>query len=148
MAVTFYSTDDDLLKIRSNILSLGVSDWEEQHKEAFEIINRALIARWYREVADDNSIDWRETEFDPEKVDTSQLLRLSCYKTLELAYLYLMKDAPEPDGFERQHEIFAKKYINELSEVLSLGINYDWDEDDEISSEEMYQSRQRRLVRC
>jgi hypothetical protein len=148
MAVTVYSTDDDLVKIRPNILSLGVSDWEEQHQEAFSIINRVLISRWYREVAEDNEIDWRETSFDAEKVDVDQLLRLSCYKTLELIYMYLMKDSPEADGFERQMNLFATKYNNELSELLSLGINYDWDDDDTIASDESYQPRQRRLVRC
>jgi len=148
MAVTEYSTDDDLVKIRPNILTLGVSDWEEQHREAFSIINRVLISRWYREVAEDNDVDWRTTEFDPELVDVDQLLRLSCYKTLELIYMYLMKDSPEADGFERQMELFATKYNNELSELLALGINYDWDDDDSFASDEKYQPRQRRLVRC
>jgi hypothetical protein len=148
MAVTVYSTDDDLIKIRPNILELGVSDWEETHKESFSIINRVLIARWYRSVADEYDVDWRETEFDPDKMDVSQVTRLSSYKTLELAYLSLMKDAPEPDGFERECDLFRKRYNEELREVLSIGINYDWDEDDTISSDEKYQPSQRRLVRA
>ena len=45
-----YSTDDDLVKIRPNILDLGVPEWIDQHKEAFSIINRALVARWYKTV--------------------------------------------------------------------------------------------------
>ena len=62
--------------------------------------------------------------------------------------MHLMKDAPEPDGFERQMDIFRKLYNEELREILGLGVNYDWDDDDEIASDEKYQARQRRLVRA
>ena len=108
MAIEFYSTDDDLVMIRPNILELGISCWEDQHKEAFKVINRILIGRWYKQMALEYGVDWRETEFDPELVDKDQLVRLSCYKTLEFAYLYLMKDSPEPDGFEREMTMFQK----------------------------------------
>ena len=147
MATTAYSTDDDLIKIRPNILDLGVAEWEERHQEAFDIINRVLITRWYRVVTPDRGIDWRLTEFDPDLADTSQLLRLSCYKTLELAYLYLMKDGPEADGFERNAKTFERKYGHELKEILGIGVNYDWDSNDEITYDEKYESAPRTLLR-
>jgi len=147
MAIEVYTTDDDLVLVRPNILELGVNDWEDQHKEAFKIINRILVSRWYREVAAEYGYDWRETVFDPEKIDTDQIKRLSVYKTLELIYLYLMKDSPEPDGFERQHKLFRELFNEELSNLLSSGINYDWDADDTIDSDESYIPRQRRLER-
>ena len=148
MAVTYYSTNDDLIKIRPNILDLGVGNWEEQHVEAFAIINRALISRWYKVVAGEHGVDWWLTEFDPDLVDSSQLLRLSCYKTLELAYTYLMKDGPDPDGFERNAKNFGKKYGQELKEVLGIGITYDWDADDEYDTEEKYEPAPRRNYRA
>lgn len=148
MAVTYYSTDDDLVKIRPNILDLGIGDWEEQHMEAFEIINRVLISRWYKIIAGEHGVDWWLTEFDPDLVDSSQLLRLSCYKTLELIYTYLMKDGPDPDGFERNSKNFGKKYNEELKEVLSIGITYDWDADDEFDTEEKYEPAPRRIYRA
>ena len=143
-----YSTDDDLVKIRPNVLDLGVSEWEDHHKEAFAIINRALIARWYKSVAGENEVDWRSTEFDPDYVDATQILRLACYKTLELAYIYLTQDSPNPGGFEREAESFAKRYNSELNEVLAIGLNYDWDLDDTVDTEEKYQIPIRRLKRC
>ena len=148
MAVTYYSTDDDLVKIRPNILNLGQASWEEQHVEAFDIINRTLIARWYKDIATEHGVDWWLTEFDPDLVDTDQLTRLSCYKVLEIAYMYLMKDMPESDGFERHEKLFAKKYSQELNDLLGIGINYDWDANDEISSEEKYETTPRRLYRA
>lgn len=147
MAVTYYSTDDDLVKIRPNILDLGQASWEDQHLQAFDLINRTLISRWYKLQAAEMGVDWYLTEFDPDLVDATQLVRLSCYKTLELAYEYLMKDTPDSDGFERHRALYAKKYSQELAELLALGINYDWDADDEIDTDEKYVTSPRRLYR-
>ena len=147
MAREYYTTDDDLITIRPNIIQLGVSDWQFQHIEAFKMINRALIGKWYKSVAAEYGVDFRETEFDPDLVDIEQVKRLSACKTLELCYLYLMKDSPEPDGFEREMKIFRECYNSELAELLAIGLNYDWDEDDVIEGEEKYQSRIRRLQR-
>ncbi len=147
MATEAYSEDNDLIKIRPNILDLGVSDWGFQHAEAFTIINRMLIGKWYIQAATDQGVDWRTVEFDPDKIDASQLVRASCYKTLEMAYLYLMKDAPEPDGFEREMKLFQQLFNTEINQLLGLGLNYDWDDSDTIDSEEKYQRSTRRLVR-
>jgi len=148
MAIEYYSDDDDLLKLRPNILQLGVTDWEDQHIEAFGIINRKLIADWYRQVAAEHDVEWRQVEFDPELIDADQINRLSCYKTLQLIYLHLMKDGPDEDGFERLSDRFLKLYNTELNELLAIGINYDWDSNDTISYEEKYQPSQRRLLRA
>jgi hypothetical protein len=147
MAITYYSEDDDLLKVRPNILSLGVGSWEEQHIEAFELINRTIIARWYKPTAVKFAVDWRLTEFDPDLVDSTQLVKLSCYKVFEMAYTFLMKDTPEPDGFDRHRKHFGKQYSQELRDILSIGVSYDWNADDEISSDEKYEYTPRRIYR-
>jgi hypothetical protein len=148
MATTVYSVDEDLSKVRPNILTLGVSDWTTHHEEAFDMINRLLISKWYIQAATENGFDWRAEPFDPEKVDASQLVRASSYKTLELAYLYLMKDSPEPDGFEREMELFRKLFDAEMRTVLGVGISYDWDESGTIEDDETYQPQTRRLYRA
>ena len=148
MATEQYSQDADLVVVRPNILNLGVSGWDTQAKDAFDVINRTLIARWYKDVAlEHNILDWRTTEFDPERVDADQLTKLSVYKTLEFSYMHLMKDSPEADGFERESNFFRDRYNEELRIILGLGVNYDWDEDDTISAEEKYTPQIRRLVR-
>lgn len=149
MATTQYSSDADLVEVRPNILQLGVASWDTQAEEAFRLINRTLIAKWYKDVALEREIDdWRTTTFDPEKVDADQVKKLSVYKTLELSYMYLMKDSPNPDGFERQADFFRDRYNEELNIILALGVNYDWDEDDTIQDDEKYEPRIRRLVRA
>ena len=143
-----YSVDADLVKIRPNILGFGIESWKDQHIEATSYINRILESRWYKEVASNNNVDWRVTAFDSDKVDASQVKQVACYKTLELVYLYLMKDSPDADGFEREMKIFQKLYATEIDLVLSLGVNYDWDDDDTIQQDERLQPRFRRLVRA
>jgi hypothetical protein len=145
-----YCADADLVKIRPDILGLGVAAWTDQIAEATSIINRALQARWYNMAASNAGLDPREYPFNMDlllSADT-QLTRLGCYKTLELAYLFLMKNAPDPDAFEREHTTFGKLYKVELAEVLGAGLDYDWDESGDIAYTEKNIPVMRRLHRC
>ena len=145
-----YSIDSDLITIRPNILNLGISDWGFKHDEAYDIINRTLIYRWYKGVAYGMGVeDWRATPFNPDLLEETQVNRLSCYKVLELVYLYLTKDSPEPDGFEREMKLFRDLYNSEFKELLAIGVNYDWNADDSIDAgDESYIPSRRGLVRC
>jgi hypothetical protein len=145
-----YCVDADLVKIRPNILSLGVADWDDQRAEATSIINRALTSRWYTMACDNAGLDHRETPFNQDLLlnAATQLTRLGCYKTLELAYLYLITDSPEPDGFERDSKNFGKMYSTELAEVLGGGLDYDWDESGDLAYTEKAIPVMRRLKRC
>ena len=144
-----YCANADLVKIRPDILSLGVTDWADQITEAGLIIDRAMESRWYRSVAKEYNIDPRATPFERDLLLTSteQLTRLGSYKTLELAYLFLMKNRAD-DAFEKERDLFRKMYRDELEEVLITGVDYDWDEDDEIASSEKNQPQIRWLMRA
>jgi len=144
-----YSTDDDLVAIRSNILLLGVDDWEQKHIDAKIYIDKIIESQWYRTTALDNGIDYLETVFNADLLSDSgsQLKLLSCYKTLELIYVDLMKDTQEEDGFERHSKFFGKLFDKELKNVLSIGLDYDWNLSGSISSDERQQPKKRRLRR-
>ena len=143
-----YHGDKDITAVRSKIFSYGEKNLTDQMLEAERIINRTLDSRWYRANAENNGVDWRETPFDPEKVATaSQLKRAAVYKSLQLIYMYLAKESPEADGFERNSKNFQRLYADEINEVLNAGIDYDWDGSDDLSSEEKSLPRIRRLRR-
>lgn len=143
-----YCTDDDLLKYRPNILSLGVTSWEDQRQQAYEDINRIITAKWYRQAAEKMGYDPDLVEFVPESVQDDALKKLECYRTLEYAYMILMKDSENADGFERNMNLYAKLYSTELGMLLSIGIKYDWTGDGSIdSSENQRLPAQRRLHR-
>lgn len=145
-----FCDNSDLDKVRPDILLQGVTDWADQIAEATSIINRALEARWYRQAAKNAGLDPREYPYDQNLLLNSetQLTRLAVYKTLELGYLYLMKDAPDPDAFERETKVFKTMYANELAEVLGAGLDYDWDETGDIAYTEKNIPVMRRLKRC
>lgn len=121
-----YSTDDDLLEVRQDILSLGVTDWEVQHTQAKEFIDRDLDVRWYRMQAKEMGFSYLIYPFSTVyMLDTTQLKRLSVYKTLELAYLYLEHNF-ESDPATKKTNRFAQLYSDEFQVLTSAGIGYDW----------------------
>lgn len=143
-----YCGEGDLIKIRPKMLELGVTDWSEQIAEAGNIIDRAIEVKWYRRIAEENNVNWRTTLFDRDmlKSASSQIKRAACYKTLELVFMYLMKHRAN-DAFEKEREMFAKLYKEEINEVLLAGLDYDWDDDD-LDSDEISVPRVRRLMRA
>ena len=145
--MTEYCEEADLIKIRPTILDLGVGDWSDQIAEAGIIIDRTIEVNWYRRIASENNIDWRVTIFDRDQLinASTQLKRAACYKTLELAFLYLMKHRMN-DAFQKEREVFAALYKEEIHEVLLAGLDYDWN-DDGLSFDETGISQVRRLVR-
>ena len=82
--MTTYCTDDDMAAVRSNILNLGVTTWEEQRTEADLYINKLILVRWYRPAAISLGLDPDITEFDPTKLDTDQLKRPAVFKSLSI----------------------------------------------------------------
>jgi len=145
-----YCTNADLAEVRPKILSLGVADWATQIAEATSIINRALEVRWYRQACKEYALDYREYQFDADLLlnASTQLNRLGVYKTLQLAYIYLAKDSPDADAFERQANTFAKLYSTELADVLAQGLDYDWDESGALYYTEKRMSSLRRTRRA
>lgn len=140
-----YCTDIDLLTYRPNILSLGVEDWENQREYAYEIINRVIESRWYRQAAEELNVDYLEVVFNPELVEEGYLTRLECFKALELIYMYLKKDSQESDGFARLEKEFRNRYNEELDIILAMGITYDWDQSGAISYDERFITSPRRI---
>jgi len=144
-----YSDDQDLTAVRPDILQYNRTSWAEYHVEAKSVIDRAIECLWYKKAAADRDIDWAVSggEFDPARLDASQLTRLSVYKVLEMAYLWLANVDKEPDGYFRLSEYFGDKYEEELRNLLALGLDYDWDLDDTIEAHERLTPQFRRLER-
>jgi hypothetical protein len=148
MTLLFHD-ESDLIKVRPDIMNYGITDFNEQLLESENIIIRTLEHRWYRNRADDYGLNWRNTPFDATLLLTAatQLKRLAVYKSLQLIYLFIQKETPEPDAFERQSNSFKKLYAEELKEVLDSGLDYDWSGTGSIDSGENIQPRIRRLFR-
>jgi len=142
-----YTTDSDLVKIRPNILDLKVDSWYDMHVTAATIVDEILEMRWYRQEAVNREVNYNTSPFDGDKLNTTQIKRLVCYKVLELCYEYLMKGTAEPDGYERLMHMYQDRFDGELQRLLVLGIHYDWDADDELEQTEKFSRGVRRLAR-
>jgi hypothetical protein len=147
MALLFHD-DDDLIAVRSEIFNYGETDFEDQMQESEDMVIRALDARWYRSNAENFSLDWREDPFQTDlMLDVTEVKRVCVYKSLQLIYLLLAKEMAEPDGFERNSATFKKLYAEEMNEVLTAGISYDWDESGDETYDETKIPAVRRLYR-
>jgi len=145
-----FCEQDDIIAVRPNAASLGVADLTPFITKGDADIVRDIEVRWYRPLAAGNyNIDWQANPLNADNLDADQLTELSVYRALYHLYLFLMNDAPDPDAFERQHKLFAKRYDEEMAAVLAYGVNYDWDADDAIDATERTVSPlSGRLVRC
>jgi hypothetical protein len=145
-----YSTDSDLLKIRSTIMSLGVDDWSDFHNLAKTAIDKDLEAKWYRTAALAAGYDWKYTPFDADLLlnSATQLKDLSCYKTLFLIYRYLAQDTTiDRDAYGQQRTYWAMVYDEELKSVIDRGLDYDWDESATIDTWEKSGKKQAWRIR-
>lgn len=145
-----YTDDTDLLTLRPNIASLGVTEWTTTHERARDVINQDLEAGWYRQACVVKGVNPLSSPFTPSLMLNAedQLRDLSLFKVLELAYEYLAKDAMQ-DNFMELSDRYRKKYRDELKRVVTIGIHYDWDADFEIDDSERYYQREgRRISRC
>ena len=125
-----YSTDADLLAIRSTIMSLGVDDWSDFHDLAKTAVDEDIDVKWYRQSAANIGYAWQSTPFNAALLlsAAAQFLNLSCYKTFFLIYRYLARDTTaDMDAYGQQRDYWERQYAAELNRVIERGIDYDWD---------------------
>ena len=130
-----YSDDQDLEKVQFEILREGTQSWSSQHIEAELIINREIKNNWFKPLAGSFS---HTDEFDERKLLNTKhkLVRASVYKVLELAYLSLMNQIDEAANFSSKTKFFRGLYEEEISNVISDGLSYDWDGSGDIDQSE------------
>ena len=126
-----YSNDSDLAAVQKNIMEQRVENWQLQHDEAKQLIDRDIENKWFKNLANG-------ANFNPNLMlnSSAQLLRLSVYKTLELAYLFLAEDFSSDNPHMIKVKEFSRRYESELISVLNAGIDYDWDESGIIDDDE------------
>jgi hypothetical protein len=145
-----YCTEQDLLEERPQIMNYGVATWDDKIVRACEILDRDLDVNWYRGAAENLGVDWRQYPFDPTLLfNSSTVQQLAVFKTLELCYRHLAKDAPpDQDAFTPQSRNYRKLYSEELKDACAAGLDYDWDGSGGLTYEETGHVAQRRLTRC
>ena len=141
-----YCNDADLQKLRPDILDLGTPTWTDQIKIADAEIDRFLDTNWYRGVAQEHGLNWKEDDyaFDSNNLlNPDQVKIASVYLSLSLAYGALAKNSTD-DGFSPQRDDYRKLFNTEIEAVVIYGMDYDWPN---IGEEVATRRGPRRLVR-
>lgn len=140
-----YSTDTDLVQFMPDIRTHGINDFDNDHLEAKNDIDRIIEVKWFQprlrqRFGKDIELLDGDTDFDPELMlnALTQLKKASVYRALSEYILPKLSQFQNADGdaFLRRADFFAEKFTQEMDRVLAVGIDYDWDESGTIDDDE------------
>jgi hypothetical protein len=144
-----YTTDVDLVKKRTNILTLGIAAFTDQHAETERIITRDLVV-WYDAEARLRGRDPQGTPFEQQWLleSDNEVKPAAIFLALSLAYDLLSKDLPaDSDGMASQRDHYRKEFDREWGAAKLVGFTYDWDESGTTGIDESPQVHYRELLR-
>lgn len=142
-----YATLDDLLQVEPTITDYGVLDWDAELARSEVEVNRILQVRWF--------LAFQKTQgsnitFDPTLLTASQWTQATVYHAL--AYHICPKLSKfETEGNEDKFQVMMKYYQgrfeHEMDLCLRLGVEYDVDNNNTVTTEEKQSLQGLRLVR-
>jgi hypothetical protein len=135
-----FSNDSHLVDIQPDILDLGIDTFYEEHARAHAEIVREIRGTW-----------WPKTGYNGELDDTlltdSQWTRASAYLVLWKYALPQLTNWVDGDRFREMIGFYRDMYTQELNAIFADGVEYDYDEDGSVSTEEKSTKVQTRLTR-
>ena len=135
-----YSTDQNLQELVPDILQLGIDNFATEHYKAAEDIRRNLRIDWW----DKRGL---KGEMDNSLLVSAQFTRLSTYLVLWKYALPQLTNWVQDDRFLKMIDFYKARHGEEYSDVLRDGIEYDEDDDDDISEKERQPVHSGRLYR-
>lgn len=135
-----FSNDSHLIDIQPDILDLGIDTFYEEHARAEAEIKREIRGTW-----------WPRTgytgEMDDSLLTDSQWTRASAYLVLWKYALPQLTNWVDGDRFREMIGFYRDMYTQELNAIFADGVEYDYDEDGSVSTEEKSTKVQTRLTR-
>lgn len=135
-----FSTDNDLITLIPDILSLGIESFFLEHPKAQSDIERELRIKWWpkRGIAG---------EMVNSKLTDAQFTRCASYLVLWRYALPQLTNWVDGDRFTNMIDFYRARYGEELESVLNDGVEYDADGDSSISNGEKLATDANRLDR-
>lgn len=141
-----YATINDLLQVEPTITDYGVLDWDAELARSEQEINRILQVRWYQSY---KTIKGVTAAFDSTLLTTSQWTQATVYHAM--AYHISPKltqfSGAEPDKFQVMMDYYSKRFEHEMDLCLRLGVEYDLDNDNTVTTVEKESLKGLRLSR-
>lgn len=135
-----FSNDSHLIDIQPDILDLGIDTFYEEHARAEAEIKREIRGTW-----------WPKTGYTGEMDDTlltdSQWTRAAAYLVLWKYALPQLTNWVDGDRFREMIGFYRDLYTQELNAIFADGVEYDYNEDGSVSTEEKSTKVQTRLTR-
>ena len=140
-----YATLDDLLTVENNIQDYGVVDWDSELARSETEINRLLQVRWFPQY---RKVRGNTITFDASLLTSTQWTQATVYHAL--AYHIcpkLSQFSPENDKFQVMMTYYQGRFEHEMDLCLRLGVEYDLDDNNTVTSAEKTSLGGLRLVR-
>ena len=136
-----FASDNTLLKLIPTIFDFGLESFTEELAMAEADVTRKIQIEWYNKTHSPSN-------FNATLLTETQWANATCYRALSY-YIFtkLSKWSPEGDSHREQIEFYAKRFAEEVKDQFAVGIEYDQDEDDVISSGEVNSFGTERLWR-
>tara|TARA_R110001606_G_scaffold143395_1_gene282693 strand:+ start:51 stop:461 length:411 start_codon:yes stop_codon:yes gene_type:complete len=124
-----YSNDSDLVELIPDILSLGITQFTDEHPKAKSDIDRELRIKWWPRKG-------LSGEMNIAKLTSAQFKMASVYLVLWRYALPQLTNWVDGDRFQNMIDFYKARYGEELEAVLSDGVEYDADGDGTITQVE------------
>ena len=142
-----YATLDDLLLVEPTITDYGVLDWDAELARSEVEVNRILQVRWflaYQKTQSDNLV------FDATLLTDTQWTQATVYHAL--AYhiapkLTKFENAGAEDKFQVMMSYYQGRFEHEMDLCLRLGVEYDLNNNNTVTSAEKRSLQGLKLVR-
>jgi hypothetical protein len=145
-----FATNSDLLKYYTTVMDHGVVDWSAEIAEAQGDIENIVKAKWF--FVEFGSQRTRgmviQPIFNPDLLVPAQWNKAVCYRALANYILpKLSTFRPEGDAFQKAVDFYDQRFDEEMDLQLSVGVQYDLNNDHTISEAEKFPTLTNRLYR-
>ena len=146
-----FATDTNLKEYEPDIHKYGIQDFSDLHSKTYDDIIRLLNIRWWPTAnysGGDITIAGSSTKLTNSKLNSSQFVRLACYKVLaDYIFPRLSSFDPDGDSFQSKMLHYSKKADEELDLILREGVHYDADSSGTYEESEKKPFYHGRLIR-
>jgi hypothetical protein len=146
-----FATNNDLVKLYSDAMEHGVTDWTEELTLAQSDVETLIKTRWFN-LEFGSGVRMRFSpslpQFNPALLTETQWTRTTVYRALAVYILpKLSTFRPEGDSFREQLAFYQNRFEEELAMQLASGVEYDLDDDGTVTASEKFAQAQDRLYR-
>jgi len=145
-----FANNSDLVTHYPTAMDHGVADWTSELALAQGDVEKLIKTRWF-------NLEFSQTRgrvtvgvptFDPTKLTDSQWTRATVYRALACYILpKLSTFRPEGDSFREQLAFYQSRFDEEFNLQLGSGVEYDLDDNGQVSTGEKFAVAQDRLYR-